>query len=353
MPRADHSPLELRLHKLISDIDENTSSAKLDHLERLSRLIACDAFEREGENALEDAHRSLFHLYSRRVWRAPTTRPSASVENALHSVRSHLEQGFRDSLARNREDHLGIPPIGRSPLADWFTELATGPHPHENPTWPTFVREQISLDQLKQIVSHRSLFFLREPDPWIYAVPTLTGVAKAGLIDLLLDEYGWGKLDHMHSTVYARLMFALGLEPTLDHYETSAPWRFLAIQNHQWMLALTPGLSRQLLGAIYLTEADSPTAMSNYLAAWDRLGMTDAEILHFYELHVTADENHRDVALQEILLPTCIDDSTSATQIACGIFDGKSLEAAYASRLLEAFEQPLAGQMVSALLDQG
>lgn len=337
MSLATIDPPELRLTSLIREIDENSSSAQLDRSIQHSKTIAAAAFKDGDEAALDDAHRSLFQLYARRIWNAPLSPLPIPVEEALRAVLTNLEHGFRGSLDEHRAGAVGQPPSQPVELAAWFNELATGPHPDEDPAWPSFVRDEISLAQLKQIVSHRSLFFLREPDPWIYAIPTLTGVAKAGLIDLLLDEYGWGKLEHMHSSVYARLMAALGLEAALDHHELSTPWQFLATQNHQWMLALTPGLSRQLLGTIYLTEAESPAAMSNYLAAWQRLGVTDTEILHFYELHVSADENHRDVALQEVLIPACADDPRAAMEIALGILDGKALEAHYANAMQGAF----------------
>lgn len=353
MTPADYQESELQLRPLLSELDEDSSPTQCDRAIRLSETVSRAAFEQNAEIALEDVHRSLFHLYSRRVWNAPSAPLSAGLDHALQLIRDNLEREFRESLASKRDGLLSAPPADRSELASWFAELATGTHPHENPQWPAFIREEISLEQLKQIVSHRSLFFLREPDPWIYAVPTLAGVAKAGLMDLLLDEYGWGKLDHMHSTIYAKLMESLGLETALDHYEPSTPWQFLATQNHQWMLALTPGLSRQLLGTIYLTEADSPAAMNNYLAAWKRLEISDADVIHFYELHVTADENHRDVALQEVLMPVCDLDPNASHEIACGIFDGKSLEADYANNLLDGFERLPIKELVSTSSDQG
>lgn len=295
------------------------------------------AFDLEIEEALEDAHRALYALYADRVWRAPRHPRPAFAQAALDVSRGELEQGLRHHLARRRNGAIGTPPENVE-LAEWMQRLALGPHPHEDPTWGEFIRESISLEQLKQIVINRSLFFLREPDPWIFAVPKLRGIAKAGLIDLMLDEYGWGKLDHMHSSVYARLMEALELQSEIDHYEAAADWRFLATLNHQWMLGLNPELNNRLLGTIYLTEADSPGAMTNYLAAWARLGIDDPDVLRFYEIHVSADENHRDVALHEVVLPVCEANPDAAKDVARGIFDARTLEADFAAGLRALFE---------------
>lgn len=300
------------------------------------------AFGHQREEALEDAHRTLFSLYAECVWRSPIQIRPAGAQAELDAARGVLERGFLRYLNDRRDGfEVAAPPAaGGDALGEHFADLATGPQTFDDTGWGDFVRDEISLEQLKRIVAQRSLFFLREPDPWIYAVPTLTGVAKAGLIDLLLDEYGWGKLERMHSSVYARLMSALDLDPRLDAYEADTSWRYLATLNHQWMLALTPGLSRRLLGTIYLTEADSPAAMANYLAAWDRLGVTDPDVLEFYEIHISADENHRDVALGEVLLPVCEQDPAAIGEIAAGIVDARTLEADFASAGRAEFAAP-------------
>jgi hypothetical protein len=295
----------------------------IDAAQRLAR----SAFDDNDPAALEEAHRSLYAIYAERIWR-----PKGSDQaTQLLQFRQILEAAFRDQLDRTRsEAAIDLTP----PASDhgaWFEQLALGPHPFDDGSWGIYLHEHATLDAMKSVVAQRSLFFLREPDPWIYAVPTLTGVAKAGLIDLLLDEYGWGKLDRMHSTIYANLMEALDLETELDHYEYTTSWQFLATLNHQWMCALDPALSRRLVGTIYLTEAESPQAMNNYLAAWDRLGIDDPRVLEFYELHVQADENHRDVALHEVAAPVAeAEGPESAREIATGIVDARTLEAEFA-----------------------
>jgi hypothetical protein len=305
--------------KLIAPTDLNARSAA-----DLCRL----AFEDDDPAALEQAHKFLYAIYAERVWRTPAARLSDELEH----VRAVLETGFRAQLDRRRsEAGVELVPPEQAQLGEWFEQLVVGEHPLDDGAWGEYVRDHASLDAMKSVVKQRSLFFLREPDPWVYAVPTLTGPAKAGLIDLLLDEYGWGKFEHMHSSVYARVMGTLGLKPELDHYETSTSWQYLATLNHQWMCALDSSLSRRLIGTIYLTEADSPAAMTNYLAAWERLGIDDKNVLEFYELHVQADENHRDVALQEVAVPVAVQEGdASARDIAIGIFDARTLEADFA-----------------------
>lgn len=293
-----------------------------------ARTLARHAFEQGETVAQSAAHKALYAINAAQLWRAPRVPKMAQ----LGEIREILESGFRGQLHRRRiEAGVSLNPPESAGIADWFESLVYGDHPFDDGAWGPFVCDHAPLETMKRIVAQRSLFFLREPDPWIHAIPTLSGPPKAGLIDLLLDEYGWGKFDHMHSTVYARVMQSLGLDTDLDHYESEVSWQYLATLNHQWMCALDRSLSRQLLGVIFLTEADSPGAMTNYLKAWSRLGIEDREVLEFYELHVHADENHRDVALREVALPVALAEGhESALDIALGIFDGRTLEADFA-----------------------
>ncbi len=284
------------------------------------------------------AHRALYAIYAEMVWRAPNV---PGEKTRLRLVRESLERGFRAQLDRRRQELAKALELPDRITGQWFEELALGTHPAESGEWGMFVAEHASLDQLRRIVAQRSLFFLREPDPWIYAVPTLSGVAKAGLIDLLLDEYGWGKLERMHSSIYAKAMESLGLVSERDHYEIDASPEYLATLNHQWMCALDGSLSRRLIGTIYLTEADSPGAMGNYLAAWERLGVADPDVIEFYALHVEADENHRAVALDEVVLPICeAEGAETAREIGRGIFDARMLEADFAASEMRAARVP-------------
>lgn len=294
--------------------------------------LAYAAFREQDRGALEQAHRNLYSLYADKIWR----NPNAPNRARLEYVRAILEDGFRHQLDNRREElgvHFEAPRFDEPRVRErWLEIQALAPHAAEDPQWTHFIRDEAPIETMKRIVAQRSLFYLREPDPWIYAVPTLRGISKAGLIDLLLDEYGWGKLERMHSSVYARLMRALDLESERDHYEADTSWEYLATLNHQWMCALDGSLSRRLLGTIYLTEAGSPDAMRNYLAAWDRLGVDDPEVLEFYELHVEADENHSEVALREVVIPVCeLEGPETAIEVATGIFDARALEADFAA----------------------
>ena len=57
---------------------------------------------------------------------------------------------------------------------------------------------------------HRSLYHLKEADPHAFAIPRLTGQAKASFVAVEFDEYGAGRGERIHQQLFADLMAAAG-----------------------------------------------------------------------------------------------------------------------------------------------
>lgn len=291
-----------------------------------ARELAVRAFTDEDPEALDVAHRALYHLAAQSAWSPVDALRDNEHDLTLAAVRLELESAFERQLSR-------VAPLPEAPpqdlpqLREWLSDLALERDLFPAPSMGAYYREEATLEQLREVVAQRSLFFLKEPDPWTMVIPSLQGKAKAGLIDLILDEYGWGRHDQMHSTVYATLMGKLGLSTEYDHYLDQTAWPFLAGLNYQAMLARHRRLCRRMYGYIYLVEADSPGSMRNYLAAYARAGIEDPDVLTFYELHIDADEGHADVALNEVVGPVLESEPAAAAEIARGVVEGRYLHA--------------------------
>ena len=298
------------------------------------RLVTA-AFDHGDAGALDVAHRALYHLYDQMMWSPIEAYRGNEHDLTLAAVLARLEAGFQRSL-----DTLALPdapPEDPQEFAAWLERLVLAAPPVPDTGLSAYLRDEASLGQLREIVAQRSLFFQREPDPWTMVVPSLRGPAKAGLIDVLLDEYGWGRHDQMHSTVYERLMERLGLDTAYDAYFDATVHQFLAVQNYQGMLARNRRLCRRMYGYIYLVEAESPQAMRTYLAAYDRLGVDDPDVREFYDLHVTADEDHQRVALEEMIVPVVRAEPEARFDIAAGVVGGQHLEHAFSQHLHACF----------------
>lgn len=62
-----------------------------------------------------------------------------------------------------------------------------------------FLRDEGELWQLREYAAQRSLYHLKEADPEVWAIPRLTGRAKAGLVAVEYDEYGVGRAERIHA----------------------------------------------------------------------------------------------------------------------------------------------------------
>lgn len=322
------------------DLEQRTREdrAFADHLVTWARRTAEDAFDGEDGEALDAAHRTMYALYAQSAWSPIDAERRNQHDPTMLAVLRELERGFERWLERFALPEA--PPESPEAFAPWLADLALERElPQIPPTqMGDYLRGEITREQLEEIVAQRSLFFLKEPDPWAMVIPSLHGEAKAGLLDLLLDEYGWGRYDQMHSTVYAELMTALGLDDTYDAFAGRAAWQFLASMNLQNLYARHRRLCRRMYGYIYLVEADSPRSMQNYLAAWERLGLSDDErITRFYELHVTADEGHQDVALNEIIVPVVRAEPAAREEIARGVLEGRAVHRLFSAHLDRSF----------------
>lgn len=303
-----------------------------------ARDVARAAFVDGDEPSLDAAHRALYALYAQHAWSPVDAMRDNQHDPTIAAVLRELERGFEGWLGTFELPEA--PPEAPEAFTAWLTDLTLE---RELPGFPStgmgdFIKDEITLEQLKEIVAQRSLFFLKEPDPWAMVIPSLHGEAKAGLLDLLLDEYGWGRYDQMHSTIYEQLMEELGMETGYDAYAGRSSWQFLTGMNLQNMYARHRRLCRRMYGYVYLVEAESPRAMKNYLGAWDRLGLGDNELVtKFYDLHITADEGHQDVALNEIILPVVKAEPQARAEIARGVLEGRITDELFAQHLKATF----------------
>ena len=91
---------------------------------------------------------------------------------------------------------------------------------------------------------HRSLYQLKEADPHSWALPRLSGRAKAALIEIQIDEYGNGRLARMHSELFRTTLRGLGLSDDYGYYVDAVPGITLALSNVMSLFGLQPLTAR-------------------------------------------------------------------------------------------------------------
>src|SRR6185437_14129003 len=116
----------------------------------------------------------------------------------------------------------------------------------DGPPLSRFVETQATREQVFEHVVHRSAYQLKEADPHSWAIPRLSGPAKAALVEIQADEYGGGDPARVHAQLFADAMDALGLDPAYGAYVDVLPGVTLATVN---LMSLF-GLHRRLRAAI-------------------------------------------------------------------------------------------------------
>ena len=126
-------------------------------------------------------------------------------------LRGELEQSF----VRRLEDELGAP-AAMSPdaILPALRDLADG----DGPSLSKFMEDRGELEHMREFCVHRSAYQLKEADPHTWMIPRLSGRAKAAAVTIQYDEYGEGRVDAMHSELFADTMRALGLDPSYGAY---------------------------------------------------------------------------------------------------------------------------------------
>ncbi len=142
----------------------------------------------------------------------------------LLAFRAELERAF---LAGVRRDVGPIEP-GHTAAAE-MDAIAVEPKDGSGPSY--FLRDHGTWEQMREYFVHRSLYHLKEADPHAFAIPRLTGTAKAAFVAVEFDEYGAGQGRRMHQQSLADLMDAADLDSTYLRYLDVVPAETLAAVN--------------------------------------------------------------------------------------------------------------------------
>ena len=145
-----------------------------------------------------------------------------------------------------------------------------------------------------------SAYQLKEADPHTWMIPRLTGRAMAAAVTIQYDEYGRGETGEMHSQLFATTIEALDLDPSDGAYLDLLPATTLATGNLISMFGLHRGWRAACVGHLALFEMTSVQPTRRYSATLERLGYGPAA-RRFYDVHVTADVWHAQVAQDHLV----------------------------------------------------
>lgn len=243
----------------------------------------------------EDIQLTLFLLYASSYGSLDWIDAGWEWHPVLIEARGILEAAFEAALRRE----VAVPEVPAADAPDIAAALFDLTAPTPGPSLSRFLAKSATLDQAREFLVQRSIYTLREADPHSWAIPRLTGRAKAALVEIQSDEYGGGRPERVHAEIFARTMRGAGLDSTYGAYLDAVPAVTLASQNAMSMF----GLNRRLVGAVvgHLAAFEMTSSLPNraYADGFRRLGFGE-DVTEYFDEHVEADAVHEQIAAHDL-----------------------------------------------------
>jgi hypothetical protein len=157
---------------------------------------------------------------------------------------------------------------------------------------------------MREFVTHRAAYQLKEADPHSFAIPRLeAGRTKAAVLEIQLEEYGRAEPTEAHAELFRATMRELCLDPRAGADIDRLP--AVTLRTNTVLNGLTR--SRRLLGALLghlaVFEMTSVEPMARYAVTCRRLLPSSAgtRAARFYDVHVAADGWHEQLAREQMV----------------------------------------------------
>jgi Iron-containing redox enzyme len=243
----------------------------------------------------DDVQLALWVLYELHYHGFDEVDPALEWNLRLLGVRHEIEERFEAAL-RQRTDATVYAALagwdGGADVAQTLFDLCAN---DDAPDVLTHLHRSGARSRLLELLAHRSVYQLKEADPHTWMVPRLRGAAKAALLEIQFDEYGAGRAEDIHATLFADALAACGLDKDYGAYVDDVPGATLAISNTGSMFGLHRRLRGAAAGHFAAVEATSSLPSRRMSATLERFGFGGAA-MRFYDEHVEADAVHEQVA---------------------------------------------------------
>src|SRR3954447_22889698 len=302
---------------------------------------ALDVPANAAEGALgEDFQLSLYVLYELHYRGFHDVDERWEWEPSLLALRAALEADFEASL--REQVHIEAP----SDPAELGKAIMRLIDEDDGPSLSTYMGRDATIEQFREFLIHRSAYQLKEADPHSWAIPRLDGPAKAALVEVQADEYGGGRPDRVHATLFAKAMRALDLDPSYGAYLDQIPAVTLATVNLMSLCGLHRRLRGAIVGHLAAFETTSPIPNGRYAKGLRRLGLGE-DALDFFDEHVEADSVHENIAVYDMAQGLALAEPELAADILFGVRALLHLDGRVATHVMESWDRD-----ESSLLEQ-
>ena len=249
---------------------------------------------------------------------------------ALVGLRARLEQRHLDAL----REAVGPLATSEEPVDRQLAALIAA---DDGRSLSSFMAKQGTLEQWREYLTLRSVYHLKEGDPHTFAIPRLSGRAKAAMVEIQADEYGGGAPERMHSELFAGLMRQLGLDDGYGALWDEAPTVAFTSVNTMSLFGLHRRWRGACLGHLAAVEMTSSEPSRRYSLGLRRLGFGEDTTV-FYDEHVEADAVHEQLASVDMCGSLVAEDPALTADVVFGAQCSLAMDALAAGHLLSAWE---------------
>jgi hypothetical protein len=282
----------------------------------------------------DDLQLALFMLYSLHYGGVLDVDERWEWHPLTNAARLQLESAFEEELRRVVPMPALPMPEAEAVAAALFALTSAD----SGPSLSRFVAAKATTEHLSELLVQRSIYTLKEADPHSWAIPRLSGRAKAAMVEIQADEYGGGRPERMHAVIFAGTMRGLGLDDTYGRYIDNVPAITLASVNMMSMF----GINRRLRGAIsgHLAAFEMTSSIPNglYARGFRRNGFGD-DVVWYFDEHVEADAVHEQIAGRDLAGGLAESDPQLLPDIMFGAAACLAVDGWAGEQMLEAWER--------------
>jgi hypothetical protein len=280
----------------------------------------------------EDLQLALYLCYELHYRGFDGVHPEWEWEPSLLALRRRLERILEEAVFA-----LIGPPADVADPGEMDLALRAIAEADDAPSLSRFVERHATREQVLEFLVHRSAYQLKEADPHSFAIPRLDGPPKAAMVEIQADEYGGGRPDRVHATLFAKTMRAAGLDPTYGAHLDRIPALTLATVNLMSLLGLHRRWRGACAGHLAIFEMGSSLPNGRYSRGLRRLGF-DEEALDFFDEHVVADAVHENIAAVDLAGGLAAHDPGVAADILWGARASIAVDGRWTRHVMDAWE---------------
>jgi hypothetical protein len=267
----------------------------------------------------DDLQLALFLMYELHYGGLEGVSDTWEWDPRLLAVRGPIEREFEDALRRT------IPqPFATRNVPEALFALVGA---DDGPSLSAFVERDATAEQVREILVCRTIYTLKEADPHSWAIPRLHARPKSALVEIQADEYGGGRAERLHATIFANALRGAGLDDRYGAYADHVPVTVYTSMNLMSLFGLHRRLRGAIVGHLAAYEMTSSLPCRAYANGLRRLGF-GAAVTDYFDEHVEADAVHEQLAARDLAGSLAEDEPHLAYDIlfgaaACLAVDGR------------------------------